>query len=1388
MPKSSLEPFDGGDFAEYLERLQFFLLANEIGVVPSNATNAEKTAAAKRRAAYLVSMLSKDVYSTFKSLCLPDKPADKNFKEMSDILLSYYKVKKNRTTAAYQFRQCIQSAGEGVVDFGHRLKRAAVECEYGDHLDRALQDQFMAGLRDPEIKRKLLTSPDTTKTFVDMLTVAEQLETAGQFAKELQPHAATASTPGPDGASVHKVRHHRQQQRPAKSQPAAQSKKSVKSCYRCGSDMHLANKCPHLNTECNYCHRRGHLERACLKKKRSKSVHHIDDDQDSGLESQQASASGESVSMSDASVPMYQINAVNGGTRPPYMVSAEINGSPLLVKMEIDTGSSVSILNKRDFEKLGTTLSSLSPPTVQMVGFSGSKIPCLGEKEMPVNIKGSTHSVLLRVVDNGSPSIMGRDMLSAFQLNWKEIFAVKVEIEQAYERNKLREEILEQYRELFTGQIGKLNTTQVKLRVKDEPVYMKARTIPFAIKEKYETALENLEKQGIIRKVNFSHWASPTVPVKKPDGNVRICADYSRTINAKSELESHPLPTLDEMLTKLANGVKFTKLDLAQAYHQLELDPDSRQFTTISTHKGLYEYTRLPFGIHSAVSIFQRTMEAILADIPGCVLYIDDILVTGENDEEHLANLKRVLNRLHEVGMKLKPAKFEFMLHEINYLGHTFSENGITPSGSKVQALQLAKPPSTVSELQSFIGTANYLRRYVPHFASVMAPLYSLLKKEAKWQWGEPEQSAFKKIKEILCSETVLAHYSPSKETILQTDASGVGLGAVLLQKENGEFHPVAYASRVLTDTEKRYSNIERESLALVFGVTKFRQYLLGREFTLRTDHKPLLNLFGHENAVPILVSPRLKKWKLVLSAYHYTMEYVPGKDNVFADFMSRKPVQDAPSVDELVESQVLFIESEVVSATTLATETSNDPVLKRVLQYTLNGWPQSVDDPKLQPFYAKRWELSVSDSILVWNERVVVPESLRSILLNDLHFEHSGIVRMKRMARRYLWWPGLDKDIESMAHKCKQCQENARMPAKEYGSWSWPTGPWQRLHLDFAGPFLGKMFLVFVDSYSRFVDVIPMDKATSASTISALRRDFAMFGLPVHLVTDNGSQFTSAEFKQFLQLNGIQHTCTAPGHPATNGLAERYVGHFKQKMKAMGSNGDWQATLQRFLLTQRTTPMANGKSPAEMLFNRQPRTRFDSLKQRHNDNVQKFETNLANNPEFQPGQAVFAINYGVHGAKWIPGVVVSVISPLNYQVQVGDVLWKRHRNQLRMRSMQLSELQASSAEYQQPESTVPTTAAQLDAWVAQHRPMAETDVNQSAPSTPQSLQQPRVSTSPDDESAPDVQPSEGSATPQSAHRAAEHQPSDARHQPPLPASGAVSRPRRQIQKPVRYR
>ncbi|XP_065189626.1 uncharacterized protein K02A2.6-like [Sycon ciliatum] len=1238
MSRSKLEIFEKGDFREYVERLTFYFIANSIGQVAAGATADQERAADTQKAAVLISQLSAENYSILKSLCLPDKPAQKTFEELGELLSEHFKPNVSVLAATHRFQRICQKDGESATQYAARLKQAAMDCKFQAYLDRALRDQFVSGLKSMSVTKEILSKAKETSSLADIVTMASAYETASRESEQL-----TAQ-------SVHAVR-----SRQSTSKPTPTFKSHDKKCFRCDKAGHKPEECRFKSVKCHACGTVGHIERACRKKKSGQTVHHI------------AEEIGEFVPCaSKPDVTMYSVNAMG---RLPYTVSLDVMGTT--IQMEIDTGSAVTILSSADFLQCNGVLSNLMESSINLVSYSGDVINCLGEAEMEFRMGTQLHTLLVRVTNGNRPSILGRDAMALFKLPWKSIFEV-------HQVEKSGAKFIEKYPGLFdTSEVGKVKGVQVKLHVSDEsPVYRKARPVPLSIRESYVEALNKLEADGIIEKVTHSEWASPTVTVEKSGGGLRICGDYSGTINLHSKCEQYPLPTLEELLHKLGPGSKFTKLDLSQAYHQLEIAPECRKYTTINTMQGLYQYKRLPFGFHSAVSIFQRVMEETLSDLPGCGGYIDDVLCTGRDEEIHEKNVDQVLSCLNEKGFKLNPKKFSYMADKLTYLGHQVTAQGIAPSPDRVNALKVAKPPNNVNELYSFLGAANFQRKFVPRFAEIAAPLYNLLRKEMKWQWSKAEEDAFQALKDAMCEHTLLAHYDVKKPVTLQVDASPMGLGAVLLQRQkNGDVLPVAYVSRKLTPAESRYAQIEREAVAVVFGVTKFQKYLLGRHFTLQTDHQPLLKLLGNNEPVPTLASARIKKWALMLAGYDYEIKYLPGKENVYADFLSRQPCENiSPSAEEMVTVRVLLVEEDtIIKADVVKSETARDPELSKVLYYVVNGWPSSVPQ-SFRSYHNKRDELSAEDGILLWGQRVVIPKSLRMVLLRDLHTEHFGMVKTKQMARRYLWWPNVDQEIEMLIKACAQCQESAKCPPAKSGTWSWPNGPWKRVHIDFAGPFMGKMFLVVVDAYTKYLDVIAMSNATSATTIAALRHVFSVFGLPEHLVSDNGTQFTSEEFKAFLRANDIVHTLTAPGHPATNGLAERYVGVFKQKLKEMGATSEpLQARLDRFLLTYRTTPNHAGRTPAEMMFGRQPRTRLSALRPSQvRQQAKAYEDGNRVKPAFTESDSVFALNFG-KGNRWVPGRIVRVLSDYNYEVQVGDVLWKRHRDQLRLRSVPAS-------------------------------------------------------------------------------------------------------------------
>ena len=427
------------------------------------------------------------------------------------------------------------------------------------------------------------------------------------------------------------------------------------------------------------------------------------------------------------------------------------------------------------------------------------------------------------------------------------------------------------------------------------------------MKDVIEKELDQLVNEKIIEPVQFSDWAAPIVPVLKSNSkSVRICGDFKLTVNQAAKVDKYPLPKIQDLFPQVAGGQNFTKLDLSQAYQQVKLDEASKAYTVINTHRGLFHYNWLPFGVASAPSCFQRVMESLLKGIPGVVIYIDDVLVTGKTDEEHLAALEEVLQRLEQAGLRLHLKKCSFMVPSVIYLGYQIDAEGLRPVAEKVKAL---KEPRNRSELKSYLGLLSYYSRFMPNMSTTLAPLYHLLKHDTTWRWEEAEKNAFVASKEQLLSTQVLVHYAPNLDVVIACDALAYGVGTVLSHRmSDSTERPIGFVSRTLSETEKKYSQIEKEGLACVFGVTRFHEYVYGRHFTLITDHKPLQSLFDSKRSVSAQALGRIQRWALKLSMYEYDLECRSTYQHGNADALSRLPLPDTSPLQSWFQQSMFFL------------------------------------------------------------------------------------------------------------------------------------------------------------------------------------------------------------------------------------------------------------------------------------------------------------------------------------------------------------------------------------------------------------------------------------------------------------------------------------------------
>ena len=673
-------------------------------------------------------------------------------------------------------------------------------------------------------------------------------------------------------------------------------------------------------------------------------------------------------------------------------------------------------------------------------------------------------------------------------------------------------------------------------------------------------------------------WVNSMVAVVKPN-KLRICIDL-RDLNEAIRREHFPMTTIEEVVADMPQAKVFSVLDATSGYWQVKLDEASSKLCTFNTPFGRYRFTRLPFGIKSAPDVFQNYMSELFADVEGVKVIVDDLLVWGKDDEEHDAGLEQVLRRAREGNLKFNAKKCKIEQEEVPYVGHVLSKDGLKADPEKIRAVKEMKPPANTKELKTFLGFIQYLGKFMPNMASESAPLRELLEKNVAWHWDHLQEESFQKLKQTASSTPVLGYYVPSKPLCLSVDASSKGLGAVLLQGEK----PLAYASRTLTPTQQRYAQIEKETLAIVHGVQKFHQYIYGRTTDVETDHKPLQHILNK----PLHEAPlRLQKMMLVLQRYDLKVKCVPGSELSVADALSRAYLEETNEslipdleVNEVQLTARLPISQERYSEFQQAT--AADPTLKALSTVVQHGWPCHKQELPLavSEYWSCRDEISEVDGLLFKAQKLIVPQSKRKEMLELIHESHQGIVKCKQRARDILFWPGMSSQIEEKVSQCSLCAQFQRaQPREPMIIQDLPDRMWSKVGTDLF-EYNGVHYLLCVDYYSKWIEVAKLDNLTS-NIICHLKSQFARYGIPDELISDNVPQYASSAFTDFSKSYGFVHTTSSPHFPQANGEAERAVQTIKNLLKK--AQDPYKA-----LLNYRNTRLDGiNLSPAQLLMGR---------------------------------------------------------------------------------------------------------------------------------------------------------------------------------------------------------
>ena len=576
-------------------------------------------------------------------------------------------------------------------------------------------------------------------------------------------------------------------------------------------------------------------------------------------------------------------------------------------------------------EKLNENLMN---STTNIFTFSGEKLPQLGKINLNFIFQNKNFCDTFYIIDLNCKNVIGLETSISLGL----VPDLKIN---ALSLNN----IFQTYSNVFSG-LGELKSV-CKLKINPDivPVVDAPRKIPFSLHEPLQNELKRMSSLNVITRVEEpTEWVNSIVIVKKPNGSLRICLD-PRNLNQAILRPHFPFPNIDFLKSKLSGSKFFSSLDANCGFWMVPLDEASSKLCTFNTPFGRYRFLRLPFGINAAPEIFHGEMIKLFGDIEGLIIYIDDFLIFASTVEEHDKILQKVLNRAQEVGLKFNKEKSKICLREIKFIGHVFNEQGIRPDESKIESILKMPKPTSVQELQRFLGMVNYLGSFIENMSSKNKNLRNLLKQDICWQWDQVHEREFENLKNEITKAPVLVYFDPNKPLTSSVDSSKFAVGATIMHGKN----PIAYASASLTSTQVNYAQIEKELFAILFGCTKFHQYIFGLKVTVETDHKPLVTLFNK----PLFKIPaRLQRFMLRLQCYDLNVIYRPGKYLYIADTLSRAPLNEETNIemdDELsLHCDMLISETTKHINTAKVQEYSKeDETFKILVEYIKNGWPK---------------------------------------------------------------------------------------------------------------------------------------------------------------------------------------------------------------------------------------------------------------------------------------------------------------------------------------------------------------------------------------------------------------------------------------------------------------
>lgn len=797
----------------------------------------------------------------------------------------------------------------------------------------------------------------------------------------------------------------------------------------------------------------------------------------------------------------------------------------------------------------------------------------------------------IKEVNDSKATVQRVDIMNLSPLTFDDIT-----IGHGQDQNKNRLlELLNRYRGCFaktTDELGCARSAEISIELQqDTPFVYRPYHMSKSEQQEVSVIVADLLKNNIIRE-SSSPYSSPVLLVKKKNGENRMCIDY-RKLNHLTVKDRYPLPRIDDQLDKLQGSVYYTTLDLRSGYHQIPIEENSRKYTAFVTSESQYEYNRLPFGLTNAPSAFQRLMNKILRparDI--AAIYLDDILIYSKTCEQALNNLEQVLILLEREGLTLNPEKCKFLMTSVEYLGFEISNSTVKPGKAKTGAVEEFPTPKSVHNIRQFLGLTGYFRHFVKNYSIIAKPLTELTKKNKEWVWGEKENNAFERLKRMLVERPILHIFNQEAYTEVHTDASSIGLGGILLQRQNDDkLHPVAYFSRKTSPTEAKYHSYELETLAVVETLKKYRAYLVGRDFVVVTDCNALKASSNKKQLIP-----RIARWWLQLLEYTFTVQYRPGDRMKHVDALSRNPSISEKPAEEIV----MRIEQ---ADWVLSAQLTDEKIQK--IREVLSKPPESDEDKLIYKNYTLRdgriYRITVKG--IQW----VVPKGMRQQVVRAAHDDLGHFAAEKTLLRlcEHYWFPRMRQYVEKYISCCLPCIYGKKPSGKKEGFLNpipKKSEPFDTLHIDHYGPLpktrKGNVhIIVAVESFTKFTFLKAVRSTNTKYVIRFLEEIFTIYGKPRVLISDRGSAFTSKKFVHYCKQLQLKHILNAVCTPRANGQVERFNRTLKSALLTSCCEEDkWDEYLSKIQFAMNNVKSkVTGLTASELLHGFRPRSGIDS-------------------------------------------------------------------------------------------------------------------------------------------------------------------------------------------------